>query len=65
MQTQDDGSHSHHVVDVGETDERDGDQMMHKHHQEVLGREGGQQRTGCANQPAAVPRVLTCAPLSA
>lgn len=36
MQTQDDGSHSHHVVDVGETDERDGDEMMHKHHQEVL-----------------------------
>lgn len=40
MQTQDERAHSQHVVDVGEGDEHDADQMMDKHHQEVLGRGG-------------------------
>lgn len=51
MQTEDESSHPHHVVDVGEGDEHNGGQMMDEHHQEVLGRDGSQER---ACKPASV-----------
>lgn len=40
MQTEDESSHSYHVVDVGESGEHNANHMMDKHHQEVLGRDG-------------------------
>ena len=40
MQTHDQSSDPNHVVDIREGDERDGGQVMHKHDQEVLGRNG-------------------------
>lgn len=36
MQTQDQSSHSNHVVDIGEGDKCNGGQVMNKHEQEVL-----------------------------
>lgn len=65
VQTEDEGSHTHHVVDVGESDERNADQVVHKHHQEVLGRERGNKGQAVQTNQHVVPGVLTCAPISA
>lgn len=46
METHDQSSHSNHVVDVREGDKPNGGQVMHKHDQEVLGRNGSKGEAG-------------------
>lgn len=46
MKTHDQSSHSNHVVDVREGDKPNGGQVMHKHDQEVLGRNGSKGEAG-------------------
>lgn len=56
METHDQTPDADHVVDVGEGDEPDGGQVMHKHDQEVLGRNGSRGSRGCGNgRPPAAP----------